>query len=123
MRGDNPPLRGTSRRSLPKAVREQTLAAMRRAAQEHGVALEVGLRWKRRRCRDPMRKLYIDVRGNVTPCCRIHYEALVGNVLQDGLESVWHGAAMAKWREALLDRAQHPRICVERCNLGVRGPK
>ena len=29
--------------------------------------------------------------------------------------------AMVQWREELLDRAQHPRICVERCNLGVRG--
>lgn len=109
--------------SLPEAVQKQTIAAMRRAAREHEVALEVDLRWKRSRCRDPMRKIYLDARGNVTPCCRIHYEALVGNVLQDGMEAVWHGVAMAQWREALLDRAQHPRICVERCNLGVRGTR
>ena len=107
--------------SLPQAVQEGTLAAMRRAAREHGVTLEVDLRWQRRRCRDPMRKIYIDARGNATPCCRIHYEALMGNVLRDGLETTWHGTAMSQWRDALLDRAQHPRICVERCNLGVRG--
>ena len=109
--------------SLPKAVQERTLAAMRRAAREHAVALDVDLHWERRRCRDPMRRLYVDVSGNATPCCRIHYEALVGNILQDGLTATWHGTAMAQWREALLDRAQHPRICVERCNLGVRGSR
>jgi molybdenum cofactor biosynthesis enzyme MoaA len=106
--------------SLPKVVRKRTLAAMRRAAQEHGVVLEMYLRWDRRRCRDPMRRLYLDARGNATPCCRIHSEALMGNVLQDGLRAVWHGTAMTQWRETLLDRAQHPRICVERCNLGVQ---
>jgi MoaA/NifB/PqqE/SkfB family radical SAM enzyme len=109
--------------SLPEAVQKRTLAALRRAAQEHGVTLEISLRWERRRCRDPMRRLYLDTRGNATPCCRIHHEALVGNVLQDGLAAVWHGTAMTQWREGLLDRAQHPRVCVERCNLGVRGPR
>ena len=85
------------------------------------MALEIDLHWERRRCREPMRKLYVDARGNVTPCCRIHYEALVGNVLQDGLEAAWHGAALEEWRRSLLDRSRHARICVERCNLGVRG--
>jgi MoaA/NifB/PqqE/SkfB family radical SAM enzyme len=108
--------------SMPQAVQEQTLADLRRAAREHGVALEIDRRWERRRCRDPMRKLYLDARGNATPCCRIHYEALVGNVLKDGLRATWYGPAMTRWRESLLDRAQHHRVCVERCNLGVRGP-
>ena len=109
--------------SLPPEVQKQTLAALRREARRHGVALEVDLHWERRRCRDPMRKLYLDARGNATPCCRIHHEALVGNVLRDGLKETWNGAAMAQWREALLDRGQHSRICVERCNLGVRGSR
>jgi MoaA/NifB/PqqE/SkfB family radical SAM enzyme len=109
--------------SLPQAVQRRTLAALRHAAREHGVILDISLRWQRRRCRDPMRRLYVDARGNATPCCRIHYEALVGSVLRDGLTATWHGPAMAQWREGLLDRAQHPRICVERCNLGVRGSR
>ncbi len=109
--------------SLPKAVRKQTLTAVRDAARRHGVTLQVDLRWERRRCRDPMRKLYVDARGNVTPCCRIHYEAIVGNVLRDGLDATWHGAALAEWRNGLIGRDRHPRICVERCNLGVRGPR
>jgi molybdenum cofactor biosynthesis enzyme MoaA len=106
--------------SLPAALQERVLADLRRAAREHKVALEVDLHWERRRCRDPMRKIYIDARGNVTPCCRIHHEVLVGNVLQGGLPATWRGAEMAQWRGMLLERAQHPRICVERCNLGVR---
>jgi MoaA/NifB/PqqE/SkfB family radical SAM enzyme len=109
--------------SLPREVRVRTLRDLRRAAREHGVTLGIDLRWERRRCREPMRKLYVDVRGNVTPCCRIHHEVLLGNVLRDGLEAVWHGAAMREWRESLLTRSEHQRICVERCNLGVRGPR
>jgi MoaA/NifB/PqqE/SkfB family radical SAM enzyme len=106
--------------SLPHEVQNRTLAALRQAARRHGVALTVDLRWERRRCREPMRKLYLDARGRATPCCRIHHEALLGNVLRDGLKATWHGPAMQEWRRGLLDRARHPRICVERCNLGVR---
>jgi DNA-binding transcriptional MerR regulator len=38
----------------------------------------------------------------------------------DREKAVWHGAAMREWRESLLTRSDHARICVERCNLGVR---
>ncbi len=105
--------------SLPPEERKRTLSALRRAGRAHGVKISVDLKWMRVRCQEPMRKIYIDRRGNVTPCCRIHHEVMVGNLLREGLDAVWYGAALARWRRALGHRPDHPRICVERCNLGI----
>ena len=106
--------------SLSREERSASLEALRRAAEAAGVEVEIDLGWERRRCREPMQKLYVDARGNVTPCCRIHHEVFVGNLLKDGLDPVWTGAPMERWRRALRRREDHPRICVERCNLGLK---
>ena len=88
----------------------------------HGVDAVVDLKWYRKRCFEPFQKLYVDFAGNVTPCCRIHNEVFVGNILQDGLRGSWYSPAMEKWRDDLLHRGRHRRICVERCNLGIGSP-
>lgn len=105
--------------SLPESVRNETLSAIRQNAIKHGVEVRIDLKWYRRRCFDPFSKIYIDYRGNVTPCCRIHNEIFVGNVLKDGLEGSWFSDAMSEWRRDLLRHDRHRRICVERCNLGI----
>lgn len=106
--------------SLPRKTRAATLAALRREGQRHGVKVEVDLGWERRRCREPWQKLYVDAHGNVTPCCRIHHEVFVGNLRRDALAAVWLGTPMVRWRQALRRSEDHPRICVERCNLGLK---
>ncbi len=107
---------------LPAETRRRTLAELRRAARRHRVELAIDLKWYRTRCDEPMRKMYVDFRGNVTPCCRIHHEVVVGNILKEGRDNVWYGEAMGRWRRALRRRREHPRLCVERCNLGI-GPR
>ena len=97
-----------------------SLRALRAAARERGLPLRLDLRWERTRCREPMQKLYVDFRGNVTPCCRIHHEVLAGNIFDSSLDAVWFGPTLRRWRRALRRREEHPRICVERCHLGLR---
>jgi radical SAM protein with 4Fe4S-binding SPASM domain len=92
---------------------------VRKEALRCGVDVSVHLKWYRKRCFEPFEKIYVDFQGNVTPCCRIHNEVLVGNILRDGLEGSWHGSEMNRWRRDLLRRDRNRRICVERCNLGI----
>jgi len=106
--------------SLPADERRRCLRALRAAARERGLPLRLDLRWERTRCREPMQKLYVDFRGNVTPCCRIHHEVLAGNIFDSSLDAVWFGPTLRRWRRALRRREEHPRICVERCHLGLR---
>jgi molybdenum cofactor biosynthesis enzyme MoaA len=107
---------------LAAEVQRHTIEDLRRAARAERLALHIDLKWYRTRCDEPMRKIYVDFRGNVTPCCRIHHEVFVGNILKEGRDPVWYGAAMQRWRKALHRRSEHPRLCVERCNLGI-GPR
>jgi MoaA/NifB/PqqE/SkfB family radical SAM enzyme len=109
--------------TLPRAEQARLLGELRRAARAKGVEVRVYLRWERTRCREPMTKLYVDVEGNVTPCCRIHHEVLAGNILRDACDAVWRGPVLTRWRAALQRRELQPRICVERCHLGLRVPR
>lgn len=105
--------------SLPADVRDRTLAEIQTSAARHGIDIRIDLKWHRKRCFEPFQKIYIDFGGNVTPCCRIHNECFVGNILEGGLEGTWYGDAMTRWRRDILKRSRHRRICVERCNLGI----
>ncbi len=107
--------------SLPEDVRMDALAKVHGEARKSDVTVLCDLKWYRKRCFEPFQKIYIDFEGNVTPCCRIHNEVFVGNILRDGLAGSWYGKAMDEWRRDLLRRRSHRRICIERCNLGI-GP-
>lgn len=109
--------------TLPRAEQARLAGELRRAARANGITVRVDLRWERTRCREPMTKLYVDVEGNVTPCCRIHHEVLAGNLLREGFDAVWRGPVLSRWRVALRRRELQPRICVERCHLGLRLPR
>jgi radical SAM protein with 4Fe4S-binding SPASM domain len=107
--------------SLPPETRRSTLADIRREAIRQMVDVRIDLKWYRKRCFEPFQKMYVDFQGNVTPCCRIHNEFFVGNILKDGLEGSWRSKTMDRWRRDILRSRDHRRICVERCNLGI-GP-
>jgi MoaA/NifB/PqqE/SkfB family radical SAM enzyme len=107
--------------SLPDEERLEALAKVRSEARLHDISVLIDLKWYRKRCFEPFQKIYIDFEGNVTPCCRIHNEVFVGNILRDGLAGSWYGETMNEWRRDLLRRQSHRRICIERCNLGI-GP-
>ncbi len=107
--------------SLPAETRRSTLAEIRREAIRQMVDVRIDMKWYRKRCFEPFQKIYVDFRGNVTPCCRIHNEFFVGNILKDGIDGSWRSGTMKQWRSDILRSKDHRRICVERCNLGI-GP-
>lgn len=48
-------------------------------------------------CPQTHKYLYIDRKGNVTPCCALPTYA-VGNILKEKLEDIWHGGKLWKFR-------------------------
>jgi hypothetical protein len=109
--------------SLPREERRRLLRSLRDEAARRGIAVRIDLHWERTGCREPMTKLYVGAGGEVTPCCRIHHEVHAGNLLTEGLDAVWRGPVLTRWRRALARREHHPRICVERCHLGLTPPR
>jgi MoaA/NifB/PqqE/SkfB family radical SAM enzyme len=74
-----------------------------------------------RACSRPLRLAYITAQGNALPCCiapftDAPYETIVlGNYLQDGIDSVWRGDAYRQFREQLYS-ANPPPSC-RNCGL------
>lgn len=64
-----------------------------------------------RDCFFPFVMAYVDVEGNITPCCRIEDHPLY-NVLENGFFQAWNCKRMRSWRKALLTR-RFPKKCVE----------
>jgi len=64
-----------------------------------------------RECILPFLLAYIDVEGNLTPCCRIEDHPLC-NVLEVGFFEAWNCKKMCSWRKALLLR-RFPKKCIE----------
>ncbi len=54
--------------------------------------------------------LYIDVDGNVSPCCNLPKE-IMGNILEKDLLSIWRGGKFKQWR--MKQKSQ----CAKKCNL------
>jgi MoaA/NifB/PqqE/SkfB family radical SAM enzyme len=60
-----------------------------------------------RACSRPLRLAYITAQGTALPCCIAPFteapfdDLRLGNVLADGIDAVWHGAAYARFRERL----------------------
>jgi radical SAM protein with 4Fe4S-binding SPASM domain len=62
------------------------------------------------RCDWPWRGAYVSWRGEAMPCCMVATpdRASFGNVLDDGVEAVWHNDGYRAFREGLAsDRAPH----------------
>ena len=62
-------------------------------------------------CCLPFMMAFIDVKGNLTPCCRLE-TLTVGNVLEHDFSTIWHGPKMAKWRELMVLR-KFPKQCID----------
>jgi len=60
-------------------------------------------------CKQPFLMAFIDVEGNLTPCCMLEITHM-GNVLKDDFKTAWRGEKMNKWRELLL-KHQFPKAC------------
>ncbi len=69
-------------------------------------------------CSRPWRLMYIQANGDVSPCCFAPFTGedggpILGNVFQQKIEQVWHGAAYRQFREAFLSKK--PPQCCEGC--------
>jgi radical SAM protein with 4Fe4S-binding SPASM domain len=109
--------------SLPRAAIVEAFAAARAIARETGVALRLPplersiRRSKAPRCDWPWRGAYISYRGDAMPCCMVGTPDRInfGNMLDDGVDSVWNGAAYERFRGQLAADAPSP-IC-RSCSL------
>ncbi|MDB5073371.1 MAG: radical protein [Candidatus Eremiobacteraeota bacterium] len=95
--------------------------AARAAAKEHGVALRLPRVTPvehapgtpgRSRCDWPWRGPYVAYDGTAMPCCMVATpdRASLGNVVREGVDAVWNGAAYEDFR-ARLDSDEPPEIC------------
>jgi MoaA/NifB/PqqE/SkfB family radical SAM enzyme len=105
-----------------EALEDDDSAAMRAAfdaALEQAESLGVALRLPRidprtaapgpgrPRCDWPWRGAYVSCRGEAMPCCMVATpdRARLGDMLRDGVEAVWNGAAYRRFRSGLLQDA------------------
>ena len=62
-------------------------------------------------CKAPFVMAFIDINGNLTPCCKLG-TTKVGNVLERNFFEVWNGPKMMQWRKQLLSR-KFPKPCLD----------
>jgi MoaA/NifB/PqqE/SkfB family radical SAM enzyme len=60
-------------------------------------------------CKLPFIMAFIDVEGNLTPCCKLE-TMVVGNVLEQDFVEVWRGPKMTNWRKLMISR-KFPKQC------------
>jgi len=65
------------------------------------------------RCPDPWLKAYIEVNGNVRPCCA--YGRVFGNLATQSFDEIWNGALYQRLRRKIHSRIP-PLFCRE-CNI------
>lgn len=69
----------------------------------------------RRRCKWPWLATYIDINGNVFPCCIVphvlgnHEDAVFGNIFKENFKEIWLGEKYVEFRRELKDG--FPNIC------------
>lgn len=62
-------------------------------------------------CSLPFMMAFIDIKGNLTPCCRLE-TLTVGNILEHDFSSIWHGTKMTNWRKLMVSR-KFPKQCID----------
>jgi len=101
---------------MADADRTALLEEFRRRAGEEGMESVELLDSTKQTCDSPFSMLYVTWRGDVTPCCRIRSEVLLGNVGDTTMCDVWHGPAMHEWRDHLWS-GDPPAVCRKLCQL------
>jgi len=110
--------------ALPRERLERAFAAARDAAAHAAVNLRLpplartsGMARALPRCDWPWRGAYVSYHGDAMPCCMVGTPDRVnfGNMLEDGVEKVWRGAAYQQFRAQLAADAPSP-IC-RSCSL------
>ena len=79
------------------------------------VAASIGTRVVRvKKCRDPWEFLFVDVHGNIRPCCTSH--RIMGNVLREDLAEIWDNAAYREFRAKMVsaDIPEECKTCIRR---------
>lgn len=67
-----------------------------------------------RQCKLPWFSTYVDIDGNLRPCCSFGLtftEANMGNVLKDGIEGSWNSERYRKFRASIRDGSVPYEIC------------
>ena len=69
---------------------------------------------KVKNCRDPWDFLFVDVHGNLRPCCTSH--RIMGNVHQDDLATIWQSPPYQEFRARMTrpDIPEECRTCIRR---------
>ena len=62
-------------------------------------------------CKMPFLMSFIDVEGNLTPCCMLEITHM-GNALETDFKTVWRGEKLQRWRELLL-KHRFPKPCLD----------
>ena len=78
-------------------------------------AAPIGTRVVRvKKCRDPWEFLFVDVHGNIRPCCTSH--RIMGNVLREDLAEIWDNAAYREFRAKMVsaDIPEECKTCIRR---------
>jgi len=60
-------------------------------------------------CNAPFVNIYIDINGNVTPCC-FNRDDILGNIFLENIEDIWHSDKAQVIRKQLLNK-QYPKGC------------
>lgn len=62
-------------------------------------------------CKLPFIMGFIDVKGNLTPCCKLE-TMVVGNVLEQDFFEAWNSPKMITWRKKILSK-KFPKQCLD----------
>jgi hypothetical protein len=88
----------------------------RRRCAAAGIEGRESLESFRSTCHDPFNKIYVTWKGEITPCCRIHTQVVVGDLRTTALPLAWHGRDLQAWRTQLWSGRPH-ELCRRLCNL------
>ena len=75
------------------------------------VKLKIRLGWWKMQCSLPFNHIYINVEGNVSPCCRIQENISMGNLLDKQFDLIWNGKKLLNWRYNMKSNSP-PAECV-----------
>ena len=67
-----------------------------------------------KKCRDPWEFLFVDVHGNIRPCCTSH--RIMGNVQREEVADIWDNAAYQEFRAKMVsaDIPEECKTCIRR---------